>query len=407
MTPEETYNNIIEIIENVALNRSKDYFEESPDPAELAKKAFESSNFYETNAKVINGIFKFMTSGSTFSQYLDRRIMMHAYSVLLEQERYNASELINIIGVSSEAALYKKFKKTFNLSPREAFETRDYTLLEDPAFWDTLSSDQHEKYTVGVEEGFEKGIPEEYFRMALQETERKARLPYKNFRVIALLILIAVVIVIATFIRKAWAGKYFAFNISVEDETTISRIDKDNFYTIDPIKNQIIVVSSRGSQRTIKGLKIKKNSEISWNDPETRKSYSGLLYNDRSIICYESVDGEQTNTQLRLVPETLYDSWKDAWDGYYEVYLIENGNSSPNGYSVTINIDEAMFILSDTIGDDTQVGWILFPSTKNIAFTLPSLPDKVLQCNLTGEDTFTVSVLNSDEVLFKCFRVQK
>ncbi len=421
MDVQKQYDKVIKTIEDIVESRPHDYFEAMPSPDELSKDVLEAGGYYIPDRKARNSIFNFMT-GMTFKQYFDLRVDMYAYKVMLEQDEFDPTVLMNIVGVETSSALYRRFQSTFNLTPSQAYEQKDPTKYVPPAYWSSLSMDRQEDLEKLLEENETLRQSEKEAKEAAKtakdaeekawiseqiakEKARRSSLAYKELRIGILLVIAAIAIFMGCFIRNRWAGEYIAFNLVSDEDTSIAKLDRDNTYTIRPFRNQLVVTSTK-TQNTEKVLKLKiTRKSVEWTDPGSKIYYEGSLLNDGSIIFYEYIEGQKQKDQFRLVRAESFEDWKAVWDGYYEVFMDSDGYATQNGYSVQIHLDASVFILSEILGDDTQIGWITYCGPDHLIISIPSHSETLLQANLTGTDTFTVTNLNSDDVLFKCYRV--
>ncbi|MBR0523005.1 MAG: hypothetical protein IJJ75_07400 [Firmicutes bacterium] len=399
MLTQEKYDKIIQTVEDIASSRAADFFEEPPDPAEAARKAFDAAGWPGIDIKTANGIFNFMT-GMTFKQYLDSRIMMYAYKCAIEQEHFDSSPLINIAGVSSDSALYKKFKKDFGMSPKEAFEAKDPGLYKAPIFWDSLSA--------AKQSGFEKASSEKEIKLVhietVKEIYRTDKRPYRIIAAVLALMIAAGAIAFRLLILSPWKDTYIAFDLLTEEGVSTSRLKRDEIYAIDPYKRTLTVSDPSGSLLFKTRIRLKGNS-ISWTDEE-KSAVSGTLYSDSSIICRITDQSGASEQQLRLVPAVLFKELMDSWDGYYEVFECKDDIYASMAYSIQIDVRTSIIIMGAILEDPVYVGNIIYCGPEHLIFSMPELvPDGFLQCNLTGLDSFTVTMLNSDEILYKCFRM--
>lgn len=421
MDVQKQYDKVIKAIEDIVESRPHDFFEEMPSPDDLSKDVLEAGGYYNLDRKVRNSIFNFMT-GMTFKQYFDLRVDMYAYKVMLEQEEFNPTILMNIAGVETDSALYKRFLSTFDMSPSQAFEQKDPAKYLPPAYWRSLSIEQQDHLEKLLEENEKLRQAEIEAREAEQaakdseeiawhseqiakEKARRSSLAFKELRIGILLVIAILAVLVACIIRNGWAGEYVAFNLISDGDTPVAKLDQDRTFTIRPFRNQLVVTSTETNniEKTIK-LKLTSKS-VEWTDPDTKIDYKGLLYNDGSLIFYEYIDNQKIEDQFRLVRTESFEDWKTVWDGYYEVFIDSDGYASQNGHSIQINLDASLFVLAEILGEDTQVGWITYCGPEHLIISMPSFSDSLLQANLTGLDTFTITSLNSDEVLFKCYRV--
>lgn len=421
MDVQKQYDKVIKTIEDFVESRPHEYFEEMPSPDDISRDVLEAGGYYIPDRKARNSIFNFMT-GMTFKQYFDLRVDMYAYKVMLEQDEFNPTVLMNIVGVETDSALYKRFQSTFNLTPSQAFEQKDPTKYVPPAYWRSLSMNRQEDLEKLLAENEALRQSEKEAREAEQtakdaeeiawiseqiakEKARRSSLAYKELRIGILLVIAAIAVFIGCFIRNKLAGEYVAFNLLTDKDVSIAKLDQNSTYTIRPFRNQMVVTSTE-THNTVKTIKLKLTSKsVEWTDPDSKIFYEGSISGDDSIFFYEYLDGQKIEEQFRLVRTEEFENWKSVWDGYYEVFMDSDGYATQNGYSVQIHLDASVFVLSEILGEDTQTGWITYCGPDHLIISMPSYSKTNLQANLTGMDTFTITNLNSDTILFKCYRV--
>ena len=93
--------------------------------------------FYGANQRDFNAIFSFIT-GRLPLDYIKHRRMMRAYETLINQEVYNAEEVILIAGYDNQNSFGKKFKSVFNISAKQAWQKKDKSKIEKPMFWEEI-----------------------------------------------------------------------------------------------------------------------------------------------------------------------------------------------------------------------------------------------------------------------------
>lgn len=140
MSAEEKYNNIINTIESLIQNIDD---EEFVSDEYIIDKAFKVGNAEYMATKERNAMFVFMT-GSTPRNYVSERRMMAAYNNLINRTKWGLNEEYLISGVETQKGFIQKFKKIFAMTPKEAFEKKDATLLTYPKTWDVIS-DEYKK----------------------------------------------------------------------------------------------------------------------------------------------------------------------------------------------------------------------------------------------------------------------
>ena len=391
MIAQDRYNRIIETVERIVRSRSKTEWEAPLDANQVGDEAFAAGESIYFDKRSRNEIFKFMT-GKTFPQYLSERLAMYAYETLLQQEAYSEEELLNILGFSSGSALYKKFKEVFDLSPREAFEKRDRSLYKKPDYWDSLSNEKQQIFIKQVE--------------VVRQEVKLDRRPYYVLAAVVVLC-IGLFFMLRSYLRNdVWTGDYTAIRITTtEDGWPKAQWQDRSTYSIDPHQNLLTVAGYDAGQKMYRASF--ENGIIKWRDEA--HLYEGTWYSDGSILCYlDGMDSEQ----LRLIRRDELNSWLESWKGYYEIYQEDEGYYVPSGTNINIAPEEFLIVMS-TLGDEdgnlengtTSVGHIFYIGPEHLLFYFYDDPERLLQCDLTGKDTFELVNAVDQEVLAKGFRV--
>ena len=111
----------------------------------------------ETASKVSNGLginprdlgtsFSFITRKPLVA-YIKERKLMAAYQYLIDTENAKISEAVDISGFDNQSSFSKRFKKEFNMSPKQAVQKKDANLYKSWITWDYLESDENTREEV-------------------------------------------------------------------------------------------------------------------------------------------------------------------------------------------------------------------------------------------------------------------
>ena len=168
MKAKERFEKIIQMIEAEARNPHID-------AKELAEKVAAQNGIASRD---LNTVFNFLTD-IHIRDYIKERKMMAAYSYLIRWNSWSKrrkSEAIAISGKGTDSFFNHAFKKTFGVTPTEAFRDKDETRIVPPLSWDDISCET--EYPLTAEEEVEQmknknvfGIPKEQYDRALEATE--------------------------------------------------------------------------------------------------------------------------------------------------------------------------------------------------------------------------------------------
>lgn len=168
MKAKERFEKIIQMIEAEARNPHID-------TKELAEKVAVQNGIASRD---LNTIFNFLTD-IHIRTYIKERKMMAAYAYLIKWDSWSKmrkSEAIAISGKGTDSFFNHAFKKTFGVTPTEAFRDKDETRIVPPLSWDDISCET--EYPLTAEEEVEQmkdmnvfGIPKEQYERALEATE--------------------------------------------------------------------------------------------------------------------------------------------------------------------------------------------------------------------------------------------
>ena len=137
---------------------------ESLKPSKIAEELIVSHGI---GIRDINAVFIFLTESSLIN-YIRERQMMAAYKAIINSEKFNVEIGISITGYSDQSAFSKAFKERFGMTPKEAFENKDYSKYIEKLTWDKLAKDavMFEHANIEVKPVKMKfGIPKEQYQL--------------------------------------------------------------------------------------------------------------------------------------------------------------------------------------------------------------------------------------------------
>ena len=391
MRAEDKYNRIVEYIEAQVEGRPADYFSPLPDPGETVERAFESGECAYVDERARNEIFKFLI-GCTLKQYLNRRLMMRAYRELLEQEEYNPEPLINLLGVSSESTLYKKFKETFGMSPREAFEKKDRSLYEGPALWPTLGTEEREQFRQQMEDGplrEDSAAPNPGRRAALR-------------RWLPVCAVLCLCLALGAFLYAAvhrWAGEYVAYDTILAPVNSVSMPNPDKTYRIYPLRHKVVLEQTGQEPLELPVTKfgwneIRWRGEIPYLEEVRTRGRDGVLTADPVTF-----SGAEFSTAL--VPAKSYEKWRGQWDGDYALQVFDPAQDAdlylPTATAVSVSLDFGRMLFIGESESDVQGAFVrafngntltlAFDEAPYEPFTLTAVNGTTLRTTLTFPGT--------------------
>lgn len=351
MIAKEAFEIVIGVIEEKVLSRSLDIWEPPIDEKRLCDEAFNSAGCEFINQRGRNVIFKFLV-GMTISQYINQRILMRTYQVLLQEEQYNLSPLMNIMGLSSEPSVYKKFKEYFKMTPKEAFE-RKIEFLYIPAYeWEMVSPEGQTFLFDAIE--VNKGVP-----VFVKKLDKRAYVIVASI-IMGVVLLVGTVIFLYRFFYP-WMGDYVVFINGMNNQSgeMISCHQNDAFFKFNLWDRKIeVTVKDLKTEYEIDSIGFRK---ISYHDPVTNKGgewSATYSVEDKCIwVIPEEVPEPDYNgysiLYYSLLKTDLYEKTKENWDGFYQVYGSDEKSDeliSTNIYlSVSIDCGMAILISEETM----------------------------------------------------------
>ena len=128
--------------------------------------------------RAMNEIFSFLT-GYTLLDYIKCRKMMAAYRYLISTKKRDIEGAIGISGLGDHSAFDKKFSKYFNMTPKEAHQKKNKSLLTKPLTWDEISCDMtcptlEEEEVEQMEKKSRFGISQEQYAKVMEASELEA-----------------------------------------------------------------------------------------------------------------------------------------------------------------------------------------------------------------------------------------
>lgn len=109
------------------------------------KKDKSASDIADSVARVIGNsvrdlstVFLFMT-GKTLIQYIKERKLNASYEYIVKSESFDAQTAVMLSGLGDQSALIKKYNNAYGMTPKEAFDKKDHSLLTLRLHWDDFS----------------------------------------------------------------------------------------------------------------------------------------------------------------------------------------------------------------------------------------------------------------------------
>ena len=167
MEPIKAYNKIIEHIERLA-HRER----ELPNK-EIIDRVIKEAGY---SVKDLSAILKFFV-GKSLNEYIRERKMNFMYGKLREGKTFDAEKLLSYGTYSDQPALIKAFKKQYNMTPKQAFESSENLSIA-PSTIDYIyekKDGETKKEKVSVEMGEEMtfGISTEQYNKILEASGYK------------------------------------------------------------------------------------------------------------------------------------------------------------------------------------------------------------------------------------------
>ena len=129
---EEMFNKICDLVEHKAKYTQKTY-------SEIVQEIAKDMGVSERDLK---GYFRY-ESGTPLIDYVKERKMMVVYEDILDSEEYDADIAVELSGYADQPTFNKRFKKTFGLTPLEAFQKKDRSLLKIKITWKNAQQTQN------------------------------------------------------------------------------------------------------------------------------------------------------------------------------------------------------------------------------------------------------------------------
>ena len=129
---EERFNKICDLVEHKARYAHKS-------PSQIVE---EIAQGFGVTARGLQDYFALM-SGTPLKTYIRERKMMAVYESILDSEEYDAKVCVELSGLADQPTFNKRFKKTFGLTPLEAFQKKDRSLLKIKITWKNTQQTQN------------------------------------------------------------------------------------------------------------------------------------------------------------------------------------------------------------------------------------------------------------------------
>ena len=170
MNAKDCYNNMIEMIENLA--RMGDY-EKTRDIAEKVVQKCGAGLGYRD----MNTIFTYLT-GDSIQNYIRERRLVMAYAHLINAKSFYVEDAIALSGYDNQSSFGKAFQECFNMSPKEAYAIKDKSFITPPKDWGVISGmnpNIEAEYITKMKEPITKfGIDKAQYKMMLEAADMQA-----------------------------------------------------------------------------------------------------------------------------------------------------------------------------------------------------------------------------------------
>lgn len=408
MIAQEQYDSIIDAVESAVTSRNREYWEEPLDPQKVADGAFSAGGCGYIDPRSRSEVFKFMT-GMTFNQYLSQRVMMYAYKVLLEQEKFDTSELINITGVSTEGSFYKKFRDVFGKTPKQAFTEKDMGLWVPPSTWDTLGPEVKTRF---------KEVIKEVEVVREVEVVKKDRRPYIVVAAAAAALVIALAVYSWYSMLAGVSGEYAAFALCriegmqrpfymqiKNEEWDLDAFSRKGSHSMDG-SSADIGIGSVGRDSVAMSIALPSGE---CEKMEFTRFGNGTMETDMELE-YEAGGYAVKTEKLRLIKKSDLEKWSEKWNGVYDMKdsgTVQDGVTYLNTYVgsyISIRLDMGNLILSYDGGDAEPyvIGRICGFDSDSLSFFFDIANDTVMTAVSTGDRTFEtdLGVISDNETIY-------
>ena len=141
----------------------------------------------------LNTVFSYLADTSLLD-YIRERQIMAAYKTIISIPMFDVQMAISVSGFDNQSSFGKKFKEVFGLTPKEAHQKKDESLLAEQLTWDVVSNgiNLFDKKTVcapkpktrfGIDEKQYKVLQEALDLEALYEfDEQRSEVAFSIFR---------------------------------------------------------------------------------------------------------------------------------------------------------------------------------------------------------------------------------
>lgn len=151
-------------------------------PAEIKEKL---SMYLGLGNRDLNTIFTFLTSYSLI-EYIRERQIMAAYSTIISMPIFDIEVAISVSGYDNQSSFGKKFKERFGLTPKEAFNEKDFSRIAEQITWDIVSNGVKlldDQRIIKESKGKTKfGIPSKDYKLIQEATDLQALFEFDDLQ---------------------------------------------------------------------------------------------------------------------------------------------------------------------------------------------------------------------------------
>lgn len=168
MTAKEKFTNLISKIEEMA--NKQDYLK----PRDIGEKM---AILMGVGYRDLNTVFTYLTEISLLD-YIRERQIMAVYTTIISMPIFDIEVAISVSGYDNQSSFGKKFKERFGITPKEAFNEKDFSRIAEQITWDMISNGVNlldEKAVISEpKENFKFGLPASEYKLIQEAADLQA-----------------------------------------------------------------------------------------------------------------------------------------------------------------------------------------------------------------------------------------
>lgn len=129
MNTREKYNRVIEQIE------ADIQTEQEVKVEKICETAAQISN---CSVSELSTVFTYLM-GCSLKEYIRRRQLAQAYASIIGNAQFDVTQARRILGYTEQSSFNRLFKQSFGMTPRQAYDRKDKSLIQPPITWESLS----------------------------------------------------------------------------------------------------------------------------------------------------------------------------------------------------------------------------------------------------------------------------